>query len=396
MAHQHPSARKSIVTVAGLVTIVALLALAGCGSDKKVTNPPGGGGTTTFKGTISGNGVSGALTLTVNTATPSPQFRARANVTMTGTLAITGGGTVALSGTYDDVAKTASVTGSGWAFTGGYGGSALEGTFAGPAGESGVFTVLTVGSGTDNVVVVIGTFTSTTGGPGGVWNTAIRGNGIHGNAWANGTTNPIPLDGTFTATGGGAGNISVVNPANPTGPQLATGTMAADGTASGAYDTGTGDSGTWDGQEYSPPPPPSACPKGTYILTPTLPAGANYTLEENYKFHSAEPNEGAGPGCCDVVYDTADANCIPVGPGVIGFDYYRNVPGATTCPKFFNSEVFKTVNNKVRFVLTGTWTTEQPLQVSGTYDAYNASNAAVESGTFTFAITFAVQPCVAP
>lgn len=390
-----------LLTNAGLATIAALLVLAGCGSDDKVTNPPDGGTapTSSFNGTISGSGVSGALTLTVNTANPAPPLRAgrtiSANVAASGTLAITGGGSVPLSGTYDDVAKTCSVTGGGWTLDGSFDGSALEGTFSGPAGESGVFTALAVGSGTDTVAIVIDTFTSNTGGPGGVWNTSIRGSGIHGNAWPTGSTDPIPLDGTFSATGGGAGDINVVNPANPTGPPLATGMLAANGDASGSYVT-AGDNGDWLGRVHHPQPV-SRCPVGIYELTSTSPAGGHRTVKRAYTLHSACPNEGAGPGCCDVVYDEVDAECNPVLAGVVGFDYYRDtVPGAGTCPPFFNSDFFMTGSNTVlHFVLTSfLWTSEFPFHVEeGTYQMFNSSNALLESGTFKFDITFVPEEC---
>jgi hypothetical protein len=250
MSQSHPLARLRTATAAGLV-FVALLALASCSSNKKVTNPNGGGaaGSTTFRGTISGNGVSGTLQLTAQTATPAPQraFGVEATVTMTGTLVITGGATINLTGNYDTSAHTFSVTGGGWTFSGSYTASGLQGTFSGPAAQSGVFTAPIEGAGTDTVVVVTGTFTSTTGGPGGVFNFAIRGTALHGNAWSNGGTSAVPLDGTFTATTGGAGTVSIINPAAPAGAPLATGTLAANGSVSGTYNNGAGDSGNWSG-----------------------------------------------------------------------------------------------------------------------------------------------------
>ena len=253
--------RGTIATVAVVSSIVALLALVGCSSNK-VTNPPSATGSTTFKGTISGTssggGVSGTLKLTANTATPAPQnvgYGARAVVTMTGTLVLNGSSTaIALSGNYDDVAKTFNnLAGGGWTFMGASNGFGLEGSFTGPGSATGVFTVQTEGSGADTVFVMIGSFTSTatpTPGPGGVFNIGIRGAVVHGNAFEHGGSAPIPLDGTFIVGATGTHTINIVDPGNPTGPPAATGTYVD---ATGAVNNGTyttsSDTGTWVGQK---------------------------------------------------------------------------------------------------------------------------------------------------
>ena len=241
----HRFTRFSNLTAACLFAIVALVG-SGCGKDKTTNPNPGPGATSTsFEGTISGNGVSGDLSLKIATANPAPQgpARSQATVTASGTL-VTGGSSVGLTGNYDTVNHAIAVAGGGWTLGGGLTSFGLEGTFTGPGSTSGVFSTQRIGSGTDTVVVVIGTFTSTTGGPGGVFNFSIRGAAIHGNAFPNGGTTAIPLDGTYTAS---SGAISIVNAANPTGPALATGTLQANGAASGTYDNQNGDSGTWTG-----------------------------------------------------------------------------------------------------------------------------------------------------
>lgn len=53
--------------------------------------------------------------------------------------------------------------------------------------------------------------------------------------------NAAPLDGTVTA-----GAVSIVNPLDPQGPPLATGTITGT-TAKGIWDDGQGSSGTWTG-----------------------------------------------------------------------------------------------------------------------------------------------------
>ena len=249
MPHSHGRSPSRVATAVVLVTGLAAFALSGCSDNKPAPNSPGGSaGSTTYKGTISGSGTSGSLTLTIATATPSPQpapARARATVTATGTLIVSGGGgTIPLTGSYDDVANTITVGGSGWTFTGSLTSFGLEGGFGGPGPVSGVFSVQTVGSGADTVIVVVGTFTSTTGSSNGVFNFAIRGTVLHGNAYEDGATKPFPLDGTYTPS---TGVISIVHPTNPTGPPVATGTLAANGTASGTYDDQSGNAGNWTG-----------------------------------------------------------------------------------------------------------------------------------------------------
>ncbi len=232
-----------------VLVLLASVALVGCSDNKAAPNAPNPTppATTTYEGTISGSGTSGSLTLTIATGTPSPQpkpARARANVSATGTLVVAGGGTVSLSGSYDDVNKILTVGGGGWTFTGGLNGYGMEGVFGGPGGISGVFSVQQVGTGTDTVIVVVGDFTSTTGGPGGVFNFSIRNGVVHGNAFENGGSAAIPLDGTYDPL---TGDIVIDHPQAPGGPPLATGNLAANGQASGFYDDGAGEAGTWAG-----------------------------------------------------------------------------------------------------------------------------------------------------
>ena len=244
-----PSPSPPRINAFALVTVVAALAIAGCSDNKPAPNAPGGGaGSTTYEGTVSGSAISGSLTLTIATSTPGPQpgpARARGIVTASGTLVLAGGGgTVNLTGTYDDIDNLISVAGGGWSLSGGLTAFGMEGGFSGPSGTSGVFSVQQVGSGTDTVIVVVGSFTSTTGGPGGGFNFSIRGTAVHGNAFETGSGTAIPLDGTYTP---GSGAISIVNPANAGGPPLATGTLQSNGSASGSYDNGAGEAGTWSG-----------------------------------------------------------------------------------------------------------------------------------------------------
>lgn len=247
----HPSSSRSrrpfVATLSTLVALAAL-ALAGCSNDNNaLVNPGGGGGgSTTYDGTISGPTTSGTLTVTVAISNPAPQpgpARARGTVTATGTLVISGGGTVALTGTHDDAAHVLAIAGGGWTFNGGTTGFGMEGTFSGPGGASGVFSIQRNGTGADTVIVVIGTYAATVGTGSGNFNISIRGTAVHGNAVDFTGGAPIPLDGTYTA---GTGAISIVNPGNPSGPPLATGTLTG-ASATGTWDNSAGDSGTWTG-----------------------------------------------------------------------------------------------------------------------------------------------------
>lgn len=244
---------RSRLTARILVTItvasLGLVGLAGCGSGNKQTNPnPGGGGTTTFTGTVTGAGVNGKLTVTIN-ATALKTSGARAAVTATGTYTPAGGSAISLTvGGYDTESNQLVVSqnggAGGWNFGGELVGTRINGQVAGPGGETGYFTLVEdTGS---EVIVLIGSYTSNTmGGPTGSFNVSIDGGEVHGTALPDGLDSPIPLDGTFVS---GTGAISIVNPAAPGGPPLATGTYnASTGEASGNYDDGKGDTGTWSG-----------------------------------------------------------------------------------------------------------------------------------------------------
>ena len=246
----YPSSSRSRRPFAALalLPVIAALAFAGCSNDNNaIINPGGGGGSSTYDGTIAGPTTSGTLTVTIATSTPAPQpgpARSAGTVTATGTLVLSGGGgTIALTGTHDDVAHALTIAGSGWSFTGGTTGFGMEGTYAGPGGVSGVFSIQRNGTGTDTVVVVVGTYAATVGTGSGNFNISIRGTAIHGNAFDYTGGTAIPLDGTFTV---GTGAISIVNAGNPGGPPLATGTLTG-ASATGTWDNSAGDSGTWSG-----------------------------------------------------------------------------------------------------------------------------------------------------
>lgn len=239
--------RRSLTLVGTcLVAALAIGGLSGCGKDDKTSTKPNPNPTpspTTYTGIVTGSTTSGKLVVTLaDTATvPGRATRAFATLVATGTFTLSGGEPITLTGTYDDAAHTFTVTGGGWTFGGTLSGTALSGTFTGPGGVTGVFTLQ---QGTTGVIVIIGTFTSTSGSSNGRFNFSISGATVSGYGMADGGST-IPLNGTYNAT---SGAISIRHPANPTGAPLATGTYnSTSGVASGTYDDQDANSGNWTG-----------------------------------------------------------------------------------------------------------------------------------------------------
>ena len=247
----NPSIRKVARTFlfAGAVAAVAAFGLTGCSKDDKpATTAPLTAGTSTFTGTMAGATVSGSVTTTIATSTlliasGSPKagaYSTQSTIDVTGTLVIAGGPTVTLAGTYDTETKTLVVTGGGYTFTGSFASGIMTGAFTGPAGVSGGFSLSPSTNG--SVKVYIGTYTSTTGGNSGNFNLAVSGTTLNGLAVDSPGGNQTPLSGTLTS----GTDISLVNPYNPTGPPLATGTLnTSTNVMTGVFDSGNGNSGTW-------------------------------------------------------------------------------------------------------------------------------------------------------
>lgn len=234
-----------------LVAVLAMLSLLGCSKDKTTNpnpNPNPVTGSTTYTGSVAGAGANGTLTITVATDSPAPQnvgFRAHTIVSASGTFKRAGQPDVSLTGDYNDGSKQLAVSGGGWMCRGGLMSSRLEGSVSGPTGEAGFFSLI---EGSTGVTVIIGRFTSTTMPPGrnGDFNISVSGTQVHGTAVADGVGGqPIPLDGTYDPANGA---ISIVNPAPGATAPLAIGNYdSMTGDASGTYNTGLGDSGTWMG-----------------------------------------------------------------------------------------------------------------------------------------------------
>jgi hypothetical protein len=236
---------KRLGHIARLLAAGAALAVVGCGGNSSPTGPSGPTGT--FKGTVVGGigeSASGVLTVTL----PASALRAGASVepaavsapvTVTGTLALTGGGVVQLTGTYDPTANPQLVlAGGGYGLTGNY--ASTAGVFSGsatfPDGKTGFWTV---SANAATVRVFCGTYSSTQGQGGGTWNVVLDAN----NNLTGAATGAGLLQGSFSP---GSHAVSVTYTGGTAEGSLDPGT----GGGSGTYDApGTGDSdpdaGTW-------------------------------------------------------------------------------------------------------------------------------------------------------
>jgi hypothetical protein len=227
---------RSLAVLSGFIA----LGLGACSSDDN-NGGGGGGGNTSFLGTMTGgtnNDESGSLTFEIaGTALAPPAgittMSASLTVTGTATLVSPTAGTHTLTGTYDDATNQLDLSGSGYTFTGVFDDvtSRLEGTYTGGNGPGLFVATLDAGS----AVAFCGTFT---GDDDGTWNFVVNGGTLSGSVLTS-SGQVAPLDGTVTA-----GAITIVNPINPTGPPLATGTITGT-TANGVWDDGQGSSGTW-------------------------------------------------------------------------------------------------------------------------------------------------------
>ena len=247
---------------ATVVTTLICGILAGCSSGGGLSTAPPGG-STTLVGVVADATESGVLTVTIATgalAAVSPiesqvpvirlvtpaYANAASVVNATGTLAIQGGATVTLSGTYDTGAHTLSLSGSGYAFTGTYSNGVLSGTFTNPQGSSGGFT--TQAGSTTSVIAYCGTFT---GEVPGWWMVAI--------SFASNTVTGLVVDkagerGSITGTVSGSSLSGAYASYDPSGTQTGHGTW--NGALSGANqsalsgtwtNTATGETGTFSG-----------------------------------------------------------------------------------------------------------------------------------------------------
>lgn len=242
---RHPIPRRT-GSLAQLVAVTAALAAAGCGS----STGPSSGPTGTYKGTFVGATESGVLTITfpaamAATRSASPaRFSlvrvaeaASAPVSVSGTLSITGGASIPLTGTYNAAAnpQLTLTTGSGTTITGNA--TASNGVFSGTIkfddGSTGQWTVSPNGG---TVSVFCGTYSSTMSMGGGTWNVVIdSANVLTGVAYA-GKYGALQLQGAYTPS------------------SMAVTVTYSIGTAAGTLNPTTGGgNGTYDANGANPP-----------------------------------------------------------------------------------------------------------------------------------------------
>jgi hypothetical protein len=190
-----------------LSAIIAAAAIAAaCGSSSSNPN----NGSTTFDGVIVGDSasgeLSGSITLTIATVSLSVSSPAVFDITgvaasanVTGTLKIQGGGSIALTGSYDTNSHALSVSGGGYSFSGSFSNNALSGTFTAPGGGSGSFsTSATSGSGA--VYSFCGAAVATTGKGGATFNLVINTGAGTATGFASSSDGVTNLNGTATSS----------------------------------------------------------------------------------------------------------------------------------------------------------------------------------------------------
>ena len=207
-----------------LVMAILVAAVSGCSKDDKATAPNGNSNALFFVGTVNGmdGSLSGSVSFSVNDTVVTGTFKIVTPDTAT----------IALIGTYDTTNKALGAAGGGHSFGGVYDGTnRLEGVLTGPT----TGTFVAIKDDDNSAIAFCGTFT---GDDDGLWNFTIDGTIIAGSY----TT----LSGSMGALDGSiSGNaISISNPAG--GAALATGTRSGDN-ASGTWNDGQGNSGTWIG-----------------------------------------------------------------------------------------------------------------------------------------------------
>ena len=135
-----------------LTVALGTLIWTGCSEDDKSSPPPGGATSSSFTGVFSNGTENGSMSVTIASTTLAPKRPVRsivspasrsprAVVTAIGTLKKVGGGTVALTGTYNDVSDSLNLAnaGAGYTFGGEYDTTgtfdAISGGYTGPGGS---------------------------------------------------------------------------------------------------------------------------------------------------------------------------------------------------------------------------------------------------------------------
>lgn len=239
--------KKSVVIAAVLFSGFALLGVKACGSSGSSTPTPST--TTTYEAVMTNNGgtESGAIASSVVVAIPSSPFAiirsAYAATTTTGTLTLTDGTTVALTGTFSD--PTLTLTGGGYTMTGTISGDGLTGTCTETGGDDGAFAGFN--STTNAVTTYCGTWTrpadpahDCNNDRSGVWNLATSNGVVTGVENRDDGTRVNTLTGTISGD-----TITITNDGQGgSGSATVTGT-----TVTGTFVNHKGCPGTWTGTE---------------------------------------------------------------------------------------------------------------------------------------------------
>lgn len=220
-----------ILSLAGAINIFVLAACGGSSSGTTPTSPPSPDATaTTFQGTVgSGSGQSGTIYITISAAASAQSTGVAAVTTkaasaVTGTVTLSGGSPVSLTGTFDSATNAVNLSGGGFSFTGRISNGALSGTYTAPS-SGGAFSSLDATRG--SVTVYCGTYRSSEDS--GVFNIVIAANGT-----ASGVTVPDGAQQACILSGQLAGttiNLSCSDGTSGTGT-LQNGTIS--GTTTGA------------------------------------------------------------------------------------------------------------------------------------------------------------------
>src|SRR3989442_9049135 len=241
--------------------IGAGLTLAACNTGKSTAPSAPTSPTGSFKGTLVGANVSAVLTVIFPGSTASvPSRRVRfyivpaanaaaAPISVTGTLAIVGDGSFSLDGTYDASANPQlTVTGGGYTITGNYTATngVFAGSFSGPGGTSGQWTV-SAGGGT-TVSVYCGTYG---GSASGTWNMVLDASNRLTGVVNTGKGAQL-MQGSYSP--GSNPNVSVTF----SGGSASGNVDPATGAGSGTWSDNKGGGGTWTGSTTLCSPPPAS------------------------------------------------------------------------------------------------------------------------------------------
>ncbi len=231
---------RSLGVLASLLVVAILAAIpyAGCSggshhSSSSVSNRT----PETFQGTLTADGVeSGVISVVINFG-PGSSVVLAATVGATGSIALKGGGTVNLTGSFDTASQGLTLSGGGYSFVGVLSATAISGSYTGPQGAGSFSALQSTGSG--SVLVYCGTYAQNNSTNTGVWNMVQSGGSLVGS-----------FSGSDGATGDLSGTISGDSVSVSFKGGSATGTLSGT-TMSGTWHDNKGNSGPWQGSTGS-------------------------------------------------------------------------------------------------------------------------------------------------